>query len=254
MRYHARLFASIFVPAILTSGLPAVRASSPPQVMVDRQIVAFSGQSAVSQGGRILVPLRGVLEKLGASVEFDGPTQAVRALRNGRQIELKIGARSATVNGQRVALDVPAQVLHGTTLVPLRFVAQALGADVAYDTPTNTVNITPRPEGFPAPAAGGTAAAPPVATITPPATAPKSRNPPPAATVFKGEFLEFTQNGDIYTLKMVDGSTIDVAVGVPVLYDNQAVTLDDLRSGDALTISVDPTTHRGTRILIAVEQ
>lgn len=49
------------------------------------------------------------------------------------------------VNGRSVSSDVPAQVVGGRTMVPLRFVAEALGADVDYDAATRTVKVgTPK--------------------------------------------------------------------------------------------------------------
>ncbi|OMF33746.1 hypothetical protein BK133_13215 [Paenibacillus sp. FSL H8-0548] len=40
-----------------------------------------------------------------------------------------------------VALDAPATIIKGSTLVPVRFIAESLGADVKWDTTTSTVNI-----------------------------------------------------------------------------------------------------------------
>jgi hypothetical protein len=45
------------------------------------------------------------------------------------------------VNGERVPLDVPAQVIAGHTMVPLRFLSEALGANVGWDGRTRTVEI-----------------------------------------------------------------------------------------------------------------
>lgn len=47
-------------------------------------------------------------------------------------VELKIGENVATINGEEVALDVPAVITNGRTMVPLRFVAEALGCDVEW--------------------------------------------------------------------------------------------------------------------------
>ena len=47
----------------------------------------------------------------------------------------------ASVNGEVTELDVPARLVDGRTLVPLRFVSEALGAQVKWDDPTQTVTI-----------------------------------------------------------------------------------------------------------------
>jgi hypothetical protein len=46
------------------------------------------------------------------------------------------------VNGQQLTPDVPAQIIEGRTMVPIRFVAEALGANVSWDANTNSVIIT----------------------------------------------------------------------------------------------------------------
>lgn len=111
------------------------------KVVVNGNPVMFSGQGPIESQGRVLVPLRGVLEQLGAYVNYDSARREVKATRNQSQIELPIGSRTATVNGRRVTLDVPARIVNGSTMVPLRFVAESLGAQVNYDNATNTVAI-----------------------------------------------------------------------------------------------------------------
>lgn len=57
-------------------------------------------------------------------------------------IQLTIGSKSAMVNGKEIALDVPPMVINGRTLVPLRFIGEALGSTVVYDAPTKSIKIT----------------------------------------------------------------------------------------------------------------
>lgn len=82
--------------------------------------------------GRVLVPLRAIFQALGAEVEWDAQAKLVRARRGDREIRLVIGEKSAVLNGKLISLDVPAQVVDGRTLVPIRFVSQALGASVEW--------------------------------------------------------------------------------------------------------------------------
>ncbi len=102
-------------------------------VQVNGQPVTFSGMGPQQVNGRVMVPLRGVLEQMGADVHWNEATQTVTATRGSQQIELPIGSRMASVNGRTVNLDVPATIMNGTTMVPLRFVGEALGADVRWD-------------------------------------------------------------------------------------------------------------------------
>ncbi|MEC1375338.1 copper amine oxidase N-terminal domain-containing protein [Heyndrickxia oleronia] len=99
-------------------------------------------QSPVIENGRTLVPLRGIFESLGANVQWDQKNQVVTAIKTNTKIILKIGAKSPTVNGKVSQIDVPAKVRNGRTLVPLRFVGEALGATVDYNTSKRTIRIT----------------------------------------------------------------------------------------------------------------
>ena len=110
-------------------------------VTVNGDPVQFPGIGPQQIEGRTLVPVRGVLEKLGATVSFDNRTQTVIASTPKMDIQLKIGAKTAVVNGKEVRLDTPAQTIHDSTFVPLRFLGEALGADVSWDSATRTVRI-----------------------------------------------------------------------------------------------------------------
>ncbi len=57
------------------------------------------------------------------------------------QITLTIGSKTATVNGKKVELDVPPQVIKGRTMVPLRFIGEQLGATLRYDPDTGEIDI-----------------------------------------------------------------------------------------------------------------
>lgn len=60
-----------------------------------------------------------------------------------RQCLLTAAAQEKTikVNGEEIEPDVPAQIIEGRTMVPLRFVAEVLGAEVGWDGKTYTVTI-----------------------------------------------------------------------------------------------------------------
>jgi outer membrane protein assembly factor BamB len=93
--------------------------------------------------GRVLVPMREIFEALGSTLDWNGTTQSVHATAaSGLQVDLHIGSRVAQADGQLLVLDVPPRLIDGRTLVPVRFVAEALGAAVTWEEPTQTVVIT----------------------------------------------------------------------------------------------------------------
>jgi hypothetical protein len=111
------------------------------RVLVNGDPVRFEGIGPREIDGRLMVPLRGVLEKTGANVDWLPATQTVVAARGGLMLELNIGSRSARVNGRSVRMDVPAMTIAGSTMVPLRFVTESLGGQVDWDRRTRTVSI-----------------------------------------------------------------------------------------------------------------
>ncbi len=91
--------------------------------------------------GRIMVPLRGVLKKIGAYVEYDAATHKIHAHRQNESVDITLGDRIARKNGAEILMEVPATIMNGTAMVPLRFLAESMGAKVQYDQPSNTVTI-----------------------------------------------------------------------------------------------------------------
>lgn len=87
----------------------------------------------VNENGRFLVPLRELFEMLGVSVDWDAKTSTISAVKDSRTIKLTIGSKQAYVNGQVKSLDVPGKIMKGKTMVPLRFISEALGEKVNYD-------------------------------------------------------------------------------------------------------------------------
>lgn len=110
------------------------------RVVLDGKLLAFD-QPPVITGGRTLVPMRGLFEELGAIVSWNEAQREVTGNLNGKMIQLKIGSTAATVNGVATKLDVPAQIVNGRTLVPIRFVAESLGITVTWREADRTVII-----------------------------------------------------------------------------------------------------------------
>ncbi|MEW6182472.1 MAG: stalk domain-containing protein [Bacillota bacterium] len=88
------------------------------------------------QNGRVLVPLRTAAESLNASVYYDSQTGQITVSRDGVDLVLTVNSTRATVGDRTLILDVPPRVVEGHTLVPLRFVGEALGVNVAWESGT----------------------------------------------------------------------------------------------------------------------
>jgi len=133
-----RLTVWMLTAALLGSFGAAPARAQTVNVVVNGGTVTFD-QPPIERAGRVFVPLRGVFERLGATVVY--ANNDINAQGNGRSVHLHIGSTAATVNGQTVYMDVAPFLVGARTLVPLRFVAQALGAAVNWNASNNTVYI-----------------------------------------------------------------------------------------------------------------
>ena len=91
---------------------------------------------------RTMLPVRFVAENLGAAVAWDGATGTATLTCGDIEVKITIGAKTATVNGEEKPLDAPAFIENSRTYLPVRFVAEALGGEVAWDGATGTATIT----------------------------------------------------------------------------------------------------------------
>ncbi|MBE5039896.1 RCC1 domain-containing protein [Ructibacterium gallinarum] len=119
-------------------------------VTVDGAPVVFADQQPVMEADRILIPIRGVFEAMGAEVTYlpaqDGLPERALAEKDGTAIVFQIDgtAVSVTENGENRTeyLDVPARLMNDRTMIPLRFLAETLGYTVDWIEEENRAEIT----------------------------------------------------------------------------------------------------------------
>lgn len=100
----------------------------------------------VLENDRTLVPIRVVSENLGAAVSWNEKDEIVTVTDGSTKIQLTIGHKSIIIiKGSETYIyesDVPARLINDRTMVPIRAVAEILGADVKWDDNTQSVYIT----------------------------------------------------------------------------------------------------------------
>ena len=96
----------------------------------------------LSRGGRMMLPIRFVAEAFGAAVGWDGDTATAIVAAGDTVITVRIGEKQIFVNGNAVPLDTAAFIEGGRTYLPVRAVADALGAAVGWDGDTATATLT----------------------------------------------------------------------------------------------------------------
>ena len=132
-------------PVCQKDGAP-VNAQSPRMdgilVQVDGEQVIFPDGKPQTMSGRTLVPMRAIFEALGAEVEWSKELRTITARRDQTFIEMTVGEKLVRKNGAEILLDVAPMIRNKSTLVPLRFVAEALDAKVDYDVASKTIRIS----------------------------------------------------------------------------------------------------------------
>ena len=127
--------------------MPSARAADDGiRVRVNGALVDFPDQGPViDANSRTLVPVRFATEALGAKVNWDGSTKTATISKNGIDVAIVIGERDITVTkggkSSVVAMDTNAVLLNNRTMVPIRFIAEALGAYVDYSDRHRVVGI-----------------------------------------------------------------------------------------------------------------
>ena len=101
----------------------------------------FGGVEPKIEMGRTMIPLRAIVEALGATVTWDEETQTVIIQKGEDIVILNIGKNEVTVNGEVIQSEVAPKIEKNRTMVPLRLVAEALKEKVDWDEDSKTVII-----------------------------------------------------------------------------------------------------------------
>lgn len=114
---------------------------SPIKIIVNNTEISFDIAPFI-ENGYTMVPLRAIFENLGAMVNWDDNTKTVTATKGNTILILSIGSHEATINGHKTPLEQPSEIVNGSTMVPVRFISEALGAKVDYNEKQRTVLIS----------------------------------------------------------------------------------------------------------------
>ena len=130
--------------AVLFTALP-VYANNDIRITINGEEVVFDDQAPTIVGGRTLVPVRGVFEQLGFVVEWHNDTRQAELLRANDVILINIDSSTFITNGVSHTLDVPAQLIGGRTMLPLRAVLESVNYYLDWDGSAQTVLIYSTP-------------------------------------------------------------------------------------------------------------
>lgn len=137
----------LIISAFCMTGASAAAAEKAPSVRVNGYIVEFpDAQPYVDENNRTMIPVRFVTQQLGATVDWnDKASTIVTITKDSISVVITIGDPNiqVTENGKSITMlmDTKAVLRDNRVYVPIRFVAEALGAYVDYSDVYNVVGI-----------------------------------------------------------------------------------------------------------------
>ncbi|ACV63384.1 copper amine oxidase domain protein [Desulfofarcimen acetoxidans DSM 771] len=128
----------VLLIACFFSTLAPLMAGTTARLIVNGQVIEGS---FIAQNDSLLVPLRSVMETLGALVLYNDQEKLIMAKKADTVIALQIGNKLAAVNNKQVTLDQAPFFYQGQVLVPLSFLAGALNTQVNWDKQASTAYV-----------------------------------------------------------------------------------------------------------------
>ena len=95
----------------------------------------------VDDNNRTMVPLRFIMEHMGAGVEWLAAEKGIVITRGTKVLKMSIGSSQAYANGQEIILDTTPVIKESVTMVPVRFISQAFDGEIGWDDVSRTVSI-----------------------------------------------------------------------------------------------------------------
>ncbi len=96
----------------------------------------------VIKDGRTLIPIRSLSTALGADVSWNSDERTATIVYGDSIIEFNISDDIVYLNGAEAQIDVPAGIMNGRIVVPLRFVIENMDLEVEYEEVTQTIIIS----------------------------------------------------------------------------------------------------------------
>lgn len=130
---------SFLVALVIITVFPGISTAAP-KVLINGYSLNLDVPPQI-HNNRVMVPMSPIFRALGADVTWVGESQTILGKKNLTSITLQVGKNDATLNGASLTLDSPPVIIDGKTLLPLSFIALALGAEVVWDAPSETVSV-----------------------------------------------------------------------------------------------------------------
>ena len=145
MRKISKLLVIVLLTITTFVAIPITEVSAAGvNITIDGDQVIFtqnSGQPFIDSAYRTQVPLRVTMEAYGCTVDWNNTTRTATVQKNGTIVNVPIGQKYIIINGINKTNDTAALIKDDRTYLPIRAVLEAFGANVQWDSVTQTVII-----------------------------------------------------------------------------------------------------------------
>ncbi len=124
---------AVIVISLICISVPTVASSKEVELYLNGRFVSLRENSIYIEEGNTMVPLRFVTELLGGRVQYDKFTKKISIKKDEKSIELEIDLPKALVNNKEIELPLKPTLKENITMVPLRFVSEALEVYIKYN-------------------------------------------------------------------------------------------------------------------------
>ncbi|NLX02677.1 MAG: copper amine oxidase N-terminal domain-containing protein [Syntrophomonadaceae bacterium] len=131
------------IAAVFLFTAPAIaKAELPVKVAVDGKIISFPDQQPyINKDNRTMVPVRAPMEAMGCQVEWNDEARQAIIIKGDITATFTIGSNTYTVNGESKTMDTQAVIAGGRTAFPIRFAAEAMGAQAEWSNVSKIAHI-----------------------------------------------------------------------------------------------------------------
>ena len=138
------LLSSILLTGALGIGWASAATLVPSAAMtikVDGKAILGNGTLFISNS-HALVPAKEIAQAVGASAAYDQAAKTITIKKDTNTYLFTVNNQAVKINGGSITADTPASLVHGVPYVPVRFLADQLGMEVAFDKASNSISLT----------------------------------------------------------------------------------------------------------------
>ena len=124
---------AVIAISLLCVSIPTSASTISISMNLNGESVDLKDNGIYIEEGNTMVPLRFIAESIGAIVDYNKFTKEISIKKDDRIIELNINSTKAFINDKEIQILVKPEIKENITMVPLRFVSEALDMYINYN-------------------------------------------------------------------------------------------------------------------------